>query len=409
MGKFDQHFKMDEADAIEYIREKLDFFPEGSQLICREIGDGNINYVFRVMDEKTGKSVIIKHADTMTRSTGGQVSTDRNRIEAEILKKEKELAPEFVPEVYLYDPVMCCLIMEDLKDYGNMRYELISHHTFSTFADDITTFMANTLIGTTDIVLTPAEKKKFVKNFINPTLCRITESLVYTEPYLNLLGKNVLNPDNELFFIKELYEDQELHLEVAKLKESFKGKAQALIHGDLHTGSIFVKEGSTMVLDPEFACYGPIGYDVGNVAANLLFAWANAEVTMEEGTEKQQFHQWLEKTISDVIDLFKSKAEKIMQSQCTEPMARVDGFVDWYLSDILSDTAGVAGLELNRRIVGSAKVKDIAGIKDRKNREMAEKICVLTAKELIMKRESNFFRGCDYVEAVRRNTKLIRK
>jgi 5-methylthioribose kinase len=40
--------------------------------------------------------------------------------------------------------------------------------------------------------------------------------------------------------------------------------AQALIHGDLHTGSILIKEDSMKVIDPEFAFYGPMGYDIGN-------------------------------------------------------------------------------------------------------------------------------------------------
>ena len=273
-------------------------------LSCREISDGNINYVFRVKDLDTGRSVIIKHGDKVSRTGGSQVSTDRNRIEAEVLKLEGELAPGSVPEVYLYDPVMCCLVMEDLKDYGNMRYELIKHQIFPGFAEDITTFMAQTLIGTTDVVLDPREKKQLAGRFINPDLCRVTERLVYTEPYQNLEGKNVLNPDNREFLEEELYQDPGLHLEAAKLKEEFKTKAQALLHGDLHTGSIFVKKGSTKVLDPEFAFYGPIGYDVGNVMANLIFAWANGEVTMEAGQEKEEFLGWLETTLEAIPDLF---------------------------------------------------------------------------------------------------------
>ena len=74
---------------------------------------------------------------------------------------------------------------------------------------------------------------------------------------------------------KELYEDEALKLAVAKLKFEFMNNAQALIHGDLHTGSIFVKQDSTRVFDPEFAFYGPMGYDIGNVVANMIFAWDN--------------------------------------------------------------------------------------------------------------------------------------
>ena len=39
---------------------------------------------------------------------------------------------------------------------------------------------------------------------------------------------------------------------------------KSLIHGDLHTGSIFINEESTKVFDPEFCFYGPMGYVKGN-------------------------------------------------------------------------------------------------------------------------------------------------
>lgn len=84
------------------------------------------------------------------------------------------------------------------------------------------------------------------------------------------------------FVKRQLYEDKELILEVGKLKNNFMNNSQALIHGDLHSGSIFVNEESTKILDPEFAFYGPIGYDLENVIGNLFFTWANAYVT-EDG------------------------------------------------------------------------------------------------------------------------------
>ena len=38
----------------------------------------------------------------------------------------------------------------------------------------------------------------------------------------------------------------------------------------MHTGSIFASETETKVIDPEFAFYGPIGFDVGLFLANLI-------------------------------------------------------------------------------------------------------------------------------------------
>ena len=52
MSRFDSYFFMQkEEDVIEYVKEKLDFFEKDAVLTCKEIGDGNINYVYRVMDE----------------------------------------------------------------------------------------------------------------------------------------------------------------------------------------------------------------------------------------------------------------------------------------------------------------------------------------------------------------------
>ena len=199
MKGFEKHFKMNEEDAIGFIREKTDFFGKNARLNCEEIGDGNINYVFRVTDQDTARSVIIKHGDKVSRTGGSQVSTDRNRIEAEILKLEGELAPGSVPEVYLYDPVMCCLVMEDLKDYKNMRYELIEHGIFPGFAEHIATFMAQTLIGTTDVIMDAGEKKELAGRFINRDLCRVTERLVYTEPYRAHSGKSGISGGDALW------------------------------------------------------------------------------------------------------------------------------------------------------------------------------------------------------------------
>jgi 5-methylthioribose kinase len=397
MPRFDRHFRMNEQDAVAYAREKLAIFGGSEELTCREIGDGNINYVFRIKSEATGKSVIIKHADVSVRSTSGSLSTDRNRIEAEILQMEGRLAPGMVPEVYLYDPVMCCLAMEDLSDHEIMRYALMGYKTFDGFAEAISGFLVDTLLPTTDLVMDPVEKKELVKRYINPELCRITESLVYTEPYTNNRGRNVVFAPNEEFVRGALYGDAALHLEVAKLKIAFENNAQALIHGDLHTGSIFVKPGSVKVIDPEFAFYGPIGYDVGNVIANLFFAWARARVGRDE--RRGGFLAWLDRTAADVIDLFKAKFMKAFREQASEAFAGTEGFAEWYLGSILEDTAGITGMEMNRRIVGSAKVKDITTIEDPDKRALAERIVMLAAKELILRR-ARFTSGSDYVRVL---------
>lgn len=399
MPSFDRHFKMGTKDVVLYAKEKLNIFDKNSNLKSEEIGDGNINYVFKVWDEDTGKSVVIKQADTRLRSSGRLLDTDRNRIESETLMTYSKLAPGLVPKVYDYDPVMCALSMEDISDHGNLRYELLKRNTFPRLAEDITTFMVNTLLLSTDLVMDPGEKKRRVANYVNVDLCDISEKLVFSEPYTDYLGRNVILNENLNFVKQNVYNDKKLVLEAGKLKNNFMNNSQSLIHGDLHTGSIFVNQKSTKIIDPEFAFYGPMGYDIGNVVGNLFFAWTNAYMIMEDGNQKDDFLSYIEDTIVDIIDLFKYKFKNLYVKSVTDIMAKQEGYMEWYLDNVLSDTCGVAGLEIMRRTVGDSKVVDITGIEDIDKRIKAERILIFLAKILILNREE-IKEGKEYIKAL---------
>ena len=402
MNNFEEYFLMDVASVIDYARKKLNIFGDGEELTASEIGDGNLNYVFRVKSEATGKSVIIKQAGLELRiAKDFDISVDRNRIEVGMLKLEKKICPNLVADIYHYDSVMKCFAMEDLSDYTVMRNALMKHDIFPKFAGDITDFLVYTLFMTTDRVMDSKEKKALVQEYINPQLCAdITEALVFTEPYNDEKKRNRVFAPNLDFVQKELYCDKELHLEVAKLKYDFMNNAQALIHGDLHTGSIFIKHDSTKVMDPEFAFYGPMGYDIGNIVANMIFAWMNGNATMDESVEKDRYLAWVEEVICQVVDLFKTKYDSLFDRYVIEPMAKTPGYKKYFLQTILADTAGATGLEINRRVVGLAQVKDLTAIPNEKKRKHAERICILAAKEFIKKRNT-YTEGQHYVDVIK--------
>lgn len=250
---YQEHFLMDIQTVKQYIVEELAAFPANAPITVTEIGDGNINYVFRVVNEATHESLIIKQADVRLRSSGRLLDIDRNRIEAEILRLQNELAPKFVPKVYYYDQKMYALTMEDISDYQNMRYELIEKKIFPDFSEKITEYLVRTLLLTSDIVLDRDVKKQRVKDFINPEMCDISEDLVFTEPYDDYKQRNILTSGNEQFVKENLYENTPLKAEVALLRNNFMNNAQSLLHGDLHTGSIFINQTGLKVIDPEFA------------------------------------------------------------------------------------------------------------------------------------------------------------
>lgn len=407
MGKFTtKYFKMDENDIKEYVVSELDYFADDVDLICEEIGDGNLNYVFKVVDQKSNRSIIVKQAGPVARiSSDIKVSPDRNRIESSILKLQYDLAPGLVPKVFKYDSVMNCFTMEDLSDYEIMRTALLKYKQFPHFVDHITTFLVNTLLLTSDVVMDHKEKKERVKNYINPELCEISEDLVFTEPFGDY-ERNDVFPPSRSFIEENIWGDEALKLETARLKFDFMNHAQSLVHGDLHTGSIFIKENSTMVIDPEFAFYGPAGYDVGNIVANLIFAYVHGKHTTEDEDKERQFSIYLINSIRELVNQFKVKFDKAWADYATDPVAAYQGFKDIYLFNLLKDTAGVAGLELIRRIIGLAHVEDITSISNEDKRLNAEKTCLLIGKSFILSRES-LQTGEDFINVIKKVEKQL--
>ncbi|BFH15508.1 hypothetical protein J6TS7_21230 [Paenibacillus dendritiformis] len=208
-------------DAVALARGIEGLFPPDLPLHCEEIGDGNLNLVFRVIgvaegtDESTSpRRIIIKQALPYAKVAGESwpLTLDRARIESEALLNQGRLVPDHIAE-----------------------------------------FMAHTFFFTSDLGCNQQEKKQIAASFANPELCKLTGDLIFDDPYTespNNHCEEALPEDH-----RKLREYRALHLEVMLLREKFLTQAQALLHGD-HTGSIFVTPDSTKVIDPEFAFYG---------------------------------------------------------------------------------------------------------------------------------------------------------
>ena len=378
-----------EQEAIEIARNLDQFFPSNASLSCKEIGDGNLNLVFHIIDSTSGKSLIMKQALPYAKVVGDSwpLTLDRARIESEKLILEGKLAPGLVPQVYKYDPELSLTIMEDLSDHVIMRKGLIEGNEYPHFADHISTFLANTLFYTSDLGMNQQDKKLQVKNFINPDLCKITEDLIFDDPY-TVSSNNNYEPAIE-DAAAALRANDDLHLEIAILREKFLTQAQALLHGDLHTGSIFIKENSTKVIDPEFAYYGPMGYDIGAVFANLLLNYAGQEYWMKDAAAREAFRNNLLQTIISIWNQFNDKFLALWESHGVDRMANeAKGYKEYYMKKVLQDTVGYTGAKMVRRIVGLAHVVDIDGIEDAAIRNSAQRLALAIGTELIVRNRS---------------------
>jgi 5-methylthioribose kinase len=230
------------------------------------------------------------------------------------------------------------------------------------------------LYFTSDYGLLQADKKKLAKDFYNPELCKITEDLIFADPYFD-------SPTNDFEDdLKEdaraLWADSALKLEAAGLRKIFLNEAEALLHGDLHTGSIFASDAETKVIDPEFAFYGPAGFDIGQVIANLLFqSIANPEKT-----------ELIDNHIETFWNTFSDEFSRLWHKDNKDPFAGTDGFLSAVLQKYWADAAGFAGCELIRRTIGLAHVADLDGIDDKEWRLSAKRAALAAGRNLILQR-----------------------
>ena len=396
--RFSSHYKMEGDDIIDYVFEHSNFFDSNENLVCEEIGDGNINYVYRIFDKNTKKSLILKQADVQTRvRPDGYLNPDRSIREAEVLKLYNECAPDFSPKIIYADPVMAAIIMEDIGSYSNLRMELMAGKIFYGIEELIARFIVDASLPSTDLVLAYQKKFKAAAKFYNPDLCKITEDLVFTHPYKDVRQRNILLPENADWLKKKFYEDSDLIARVAALKEKFNNYPQGLIHGDLHSGSIFVKnkneEIKIKIIDPEFAFYGPIAYDLGNVLAHFIFAQGYAKYSplfVDEEKQRTDFLSWLENAKNNLFKFFHIFAKDFLIKNIKDPVYQNEIFIDNYIEKIKIDAVSFCGTELNRRIIGSAKTAEITNIKKIENRialerDLAELGCamILNPEEIL--------------------------
>lgn len=377
-------FEQDE-ELIAFVREHTDLFAVNDELTVSEIGDGNINFVYRIA-AVNGPSVIVKQALPYVRiiGEGWPLSQDRVRIEAESLIIAGKYCPDLAPHVYHFDAELCAIVMEDIGAQENLRHLLVERRKLPLLGEHLGRFLASTLFYTSDFYLDAYEKKEQVRGFINPDLCKITEDLFFMDPYCDH-ERNSIND-----FVREhaeaLWDDEALQCEVAKLKARFLSQPESLLHGDLHSGSVFACENETKVIDPEFAFCGPAAFDVGSIIGNLFLNFAGQSQQAVEVEEREAYQRWLLETVETVWNTFAKQFRELVSEHGKEPTLCQKAYLDWYLKQVFVDTLGYAGTEMIRRTIGLAHVADIETIEDPEVRAKAEKLSLDIGRMLIVER-----------------------
>lgn len=332
----------------------------------REVSDGNLNMVFLAEGPKGG--LCVKQALPHVRvDPSWKMPLDRTFFEAAYLREVFPHVPEFTTECLHFDPVQFILVVESLSTHTVLRTALMQGPVNPAIATRIGQFVARSTFATS-LLAEPFEQvmNRRICFARNQTLTRITVDLVLTDPYTphprNHWAEPELTP-----VVEAIRANAALRTRVDALRLRFLSHPQALLHGDLHTGSIMTTEADTRVIDGEFATYGPIGFDCGLFVANLVlsfFASSALGKNTQHTTMIAGFWQAFEKTFLALWQTPPAPQDPAAQYYATTLGSKSQTEKQVFLNGLLQDTVGFCGTEIIRRIIGYAHVADFTALPD---------------------------------------------
>ncbi len=305
------------------------------------------------------------------------MSPERADAEARAYEQVAKVAPDKIPAILGYDPENYALVMEDMSDLEVLRTLLNEGAEYGgDTSARIGEFVAQLAFATSDFGMPSAERKALVAASVSPELCKITEDVVLSEPYIEHEHNHWHADLDDL--AAEFRADARLRTEVADLRHTFMTSAQALLHGDLHTGSVMVgdREGAPVVrvFDPEFSFVGPIGYDLGVYWANLLVSAERARALGTLSDHGDQLRLSWEAFEAEFRSLWRTRGDTFFD----------DAYLDRFLRRIWTESLGYTGTEIIRRIIGFAHLTDLTTLPDP---VPASRRALLLGRELVVRRE----------------------
>ncbi|KAL6044392.1 Methylthioribose kinase [Balamuthia mandrillaris] len=393
---------------------------EESGWSVKEIGDGNLNFVYVVtrrfqddQQQQQERSLVVKQAVPYVRMVGESwpLSPERAFFEHEALREHHRHAPEHVPRVFHFFPgPHHATVMEYLSNssYRSLRKSLIRARKHPALAPHMARFLARSLFFTSAFCEANRQQNDRLRDiFDGNQLYRLTQAVIFEEPFTRNHKNNrwTSHPlmDEEVASIQA---NAALLRRVEEAKTKFLTHKEALLHADLHTGSVLVGEGGgeTKVLDPEFAFFGPIAFDVGQFVGNLLLAVCSQrgliEKEEEEEEKRKDMEEWILTAIEELWDRFLTlfrdlvgqhssygllslplHEEKADAKAGKEEEERIWGA---FTKQLLRDVLAFSGVVMIRRIVGIAHAEDMEVIQRVERKVACERRALRMAQQLIL-------------------------
>ncbi len=361
----------------------------------REVGDGNLNLVFLV-DGPAGALCVKQSLPHIRAIESWRLTVERTFFEHSYFVAVAPYAGAAIPAIYHYEPQRYCIVMEQLAPHVVLRAGLVAGERYPHVARDIAEFVARTTFFTSDLGAPLEAKMDGVARFArNHALVRITSDLIFTDPYRVHERNRWTSPQLDAL-AAEVRADAPLRIAAARRGLQFLTHAQALVHGDLHTGSIMVTPTDTRVIDPEFAFYGPIGMDLGAFVGNLLMNYFAQAGHASAEHPRTEFAEWVLAQIPLFWRHFRSRFLALWETHAGGDAYAPGMFADdsgraalraereAFLDTLYADMLGFAAAKIIRRILGFAHNIDFERIADPDRRAACESAALRLARALLV-------------------------
>lgn len=365
----------------------------------RDVADGYMNAVFIVEGPSGG--VCAKQALPFVRYHGESwpLSENRATFEAAYMRRLEPLVGRLAPKLHHFDRSLQLIVMERLSPHIILRGGLIEGRRFPKVAEDIGRYVATAAFHTSDLGVPFEVKFRDIGLFSgNHAVLRISVDLIFIDPYVEV-WRNRFIPEIAPW-ARALRDDVALKTAVAAHRNAFLSNRQALLHGDLHSGSVMVTEDETRVIDGEFSTFGPIGFDLGAFVANLVIAWYAQGGYDRRDADRDAQRTFILDQVATLWASFRSHFVALWEANPTAGdgypaahfadaagKARLDAIRAGFVDAVFRDLVAFAAIKMIRRVISYAQVADFMMIEDTARRAETQAAALAFARALLKRPE----------------------
>lgn len=291
------------AELQEYLKSKGHLRSKEQILAIEKPGEGNMNVVLRIKTNE--RSFILKQSRPFVQKYQ-QIEAPLNRIsvEHEFYKTvQSDALNQHIPTILAYDTTDYVLLMEDLGQGEDLSSIYISR--------TINSEVLKKLVQCLSLIHQNEVPNDFLENL---KMRQLNHQHIFVLPFEEQNGFHLDDIQEGLQELSITYKkDVAIRTVVDEIGRKYLSQGSTLLHGDYYPGSWMKEKENLYIIDPEFGFSGFAEFDLGVMVAHIIMATANDDY------------------LDTIHNLYEGEADKKL-------------------------TAQVAGIEINRRLIGLAQL-----------------------------------------------------